>query len=644
MANIRRNIASPLSLGLGEIGVDRNKNVWLRVSDSEALHLSGVPGSMVRVIGGSGQRIVVPSANNAGSSTSIKDAADLITNTTAFAGKLSVADTNVQLALDTLDDHVHVHSTNTSLTADDHTQYALLLGRAGGQSLSGGDAANDDLTLQGTTHATRTTSYVKLQPNGGIVEVAAVAGGQGAFGLSVPSNQYKFHFTNNLSTDWTRLVLFEGIFATPNVIASPMTFKLRCTGNMGNGFGPGFLYAIEDDAGVENFIARTAATRNGADNTGKFQIDLYNAGSRVTVMSILATGKVGIYTVTTPTAYLHLPAGTATASTGPLKLTSGVSLTTPEAGALEFTTDSLFFTITTGPTRKTIAFTDSDHGTLTGLTDDDHTQYALLNGRGPGQTLIGGTNAGVNMYLQATSNVTQGMIVTYDKLAVYADSPTAYFLAGGGGDLSLGYDGTDGVLNSSLVAPSDLNITCGANKTVELQNNVYRDINISGALLAGNPTVTPGEVEFLDEAGGATGIFTYGFAVDEGVHGCFELQHDYAEGTDLVFHVHWQGIAAPTGTDNVQWRLIYTIAKSGTTLDAATTIDSPDTAIDTQYKFYTTSVVTITGTNFNIADQFLFSLLRVASTGDAYAGDALIMTAGIHYQVNTLGSRNVTTK
>ena len=32
-----------------------------------------------------------------------------------------------------------------------------------------------------------------------------------------------------------------------------------------------------------------------------------------------------------------------------------------------------------------------DHGTLSGLADDDHTQYALLAGRSAGQTLVGGT-------------------------------------------------------------------------------------------------------------------------------------------------------------------------------------------------------------------------------------------------------------
>lgn len=68
-------------------------------------------------------------------------------------------------------------------------------------------------------------------------------------------------------------------------------------------------------------------------------------------MRITSTGLVGIGT-TTPTAVLHLKAGTAAASTAPIKLTSGTNLTTPEAGTIEFNGTNLFFT--TGSTRSTI--------------------------------------------------------------------------------------------------------------------------------------------------------------------------------------------------------------------------------------------------------------------------------------------------
>ncbi len=52
-----------------------------------------------------------------------------------------------------------------------------------------------------------------------------------------------------------------------------------------------------------------------------------------------------------------------------------------------------------------------DHGSLPGLTDDDHTQYALLAGRSGGQTLIGGTDASDNLTIDSTSNATKGDII-----------------------------------------------------------------------------------------------------------------------------------------------------------------------------------------------------------------------------------------
>ncbi len=56
-----------------------------------------------------------------------------------------------------------------------------------------------------------------------------------------------------------------------------------------------------------------------------------------------------------------------------------------------------------------------DHGlALTGLTDDDHTQYVLLAGRAGGQTIVGGTASGNNLTFSTTSNVTKGKYVFSD--------------------------------------------------------------------------------------------------------------------------------------------------------------------------------------------------------------------------------------
>jgi hypothetical protein len=76
-------------------------------------------------------------------------------------------------------------------------------------------------------------------------------------------------------------------------------------------------------------------------------------------LQIQTTGNVGIGSGvgTSATARLHISAGTATASTAPLKFTSGTNLTAAEAGAVEWDGTNLFITQTSGPTRKTIAYT-----------------------------------------------------------------------------------------------------------------------------------------------------------------------------------------------------------------------------------------------------------------------------------------------
>jgi hypothetical protein len=61
-----------------------------------------------------------------------------------------------------------------------------------------------------------------------------------------------------------------------------------------------------------------------------------------------------------------------------------------------------------------VAFTQrvvtNDHGSLVGLTDDDHSQYFAHAGRSGGQSLRGGTDANDNLIIDATTNATKGEI------------------------------------------------------------------------------------------------------------------------------------------------------------------------------------------------------------------------------------------
>ena len=68
----------------------------------------------------------------------------------------------------------------------------------------------------------------------------------------------------------------------------------------------------------------------------------------------------------------------------------------------------------------------TDHGALTGLADDDHTQYALLAGRAVGQTLNGDTDSGGNFTISPTAHATKGQIL-FDVGAGSAALPSISF-------------------------------------------------------------------------------------------------------------------------------------------------------------------------------------------------------------------------
>lgn len=84
-------------------------------------------------------------------------------------------------------------------------------------------------------------------------------------------------------------------------------------------------------------------------------------------------GQLRIGSAAAPTHRLEIAAGSTTIA--PIKLTSGVSLSSPVAGAIEFTTDDYFATITTGPARKAFVLDDGARLTATKM------PVASTNGR-----------------------------------------------------------------------------------------------------------------------------------------------------------------------------------------------------------------------------------------------------------------------
>jgi len=130
---------------------------------------------------------------------------------------------------------------------------------------------------------------------------------------------------------------------------------------------------------------------------------------------LLVQGNTGIGT-TSPTAALHLRAGTATASTGaPLKFTAGTNLTTPEDGSVEY--DGTNYAVSVSSTRYILAKTLTataviDFPSVTGVSTS--TQNVTVTGAADGDVVsLGVPNAlasvsGViySAYVSAANTVT----------------------------------------------------------------------------------------------------------------------------------------------------------------------------------------------------------------------------------------------
>ncbi|HSX05827.1 MAG TPA: hypothetical protein VLF69_05130 [Candidatus Saccharimonadales bacterium] len=112
-------------------------------------------------------------------------------------------------------------------------------------------------------------------------------------------------------------------------------------------------------------------------------------------------------------------AGTATAGTAPLKFTSGTLLTAPEAGAVEFNSDTLYFTITTSTTRKKVAiYNDASGATGDTYYRDSSGNFTRLGIGSSGQALT------VSGGLPAWGTVASGTLATATKTTNYTVTTT----------------------------------------------------------------------------------------------------------------------------------------------------------------------------------------------------------------------------
>lgn len=156
----------------------------------------------------------------------------------------------------------------------------------------------------------------------------------------------------------------NGLSLTTSTLTTGSLVSLSSTGTgAGSNTQTVLNIATSGANGTSSQTTYGAYVTNTHTGTTSTNVGLYVSASGATnnYGLIVANGNVGIGQ-TSPTARLHIAAGTASAGTSPLKFTSGTNLTTPEAGAMEYDGTSLYFSPST--TRRTVVL-DTATQTLT---------------------------------------------------------------------------------------------------------------------------------------------------------------------------------------------------------------------------------------------------------------------------------------
>jgi hypothetical protein len=201
-------------------------------------------------------------------------------------------------------------------------------------------ANNGDITASNTTIS---STELSLRSGTSLILAGGVSLGQGNIQLGAAASSV--YDTNLLYTDSNARTTGMICSSTPAAGSANGPFVLM----RGNTYS-----AIASQRGNLYLGAGSPTTPNSAEGNvifltnGAVRFSLFYGGNANFANSL------GLGSVTSPTARLHITGGTTTAGTAPLKFNSGSLLTSPESGSMEYDGNNLYFT--TGSIRKTIDY------------------------------------------------------------------------------------------------------------------------------------------------------------------------------------------------------------------------------------------------------------------------------------------------
>lgn len=234
---------------------------------------------------------------------------------------------------------------NAGFNIDTGAEYNVLIGELSGNQLTTG---NYNILLGVNTQAPTPTSNQTL--NIGNTIFGDLSGGHIGIG-AVPDPSSSVILPNSLKFQIGRSSKAGGLdlvysTTTDGTDIGGISFVNRANTNAS-------AATRKDVAGVKAYAVVANSNSAGDSGSGLIIQTKAQGGGIAERMRITDKGKVSIGGNVNPTAALHLPAGSGSANTAPLKFTAGTLNSTPEAGAIEFDGTNLYYVNAAG-VRKTI--------------------------------------------------------------------------------------------------------------------------------------------------------------------------------------------------------------------------------------------------------------------------------------------------
>lgn len=193
----------------------------------------------------------------------------------------------------------------------------------------------------------------------------------------------------------------------------------------------------------------------------------------------------------------------------------------------------------------------------------------------------------------------------------------------------------------------DLDIDCGTAKTIELEEVVYEDLQVSISNIRVPAANAPTERLYAAGIGGGVTFPFLGFAVNDYLYFDVQTHHAMKLNTVLDNHIHFSLPNTTDIGDRFQFQL--DVIAAGVDTQWAVPAGSPFTAErqvaandNTYHRLM--EIADIPASNDTVSTIYKCKLTRIAATVDEYGSEVYVTFMDCHYQKDTMGSRQEAAK